>query len=120
MVAAAGAGPRPVHHTSLTEEKFTVIIETLLNPNTKRSAKAIAEKMRREQGISRAVESFHSNLPQANLACNLLPTESGIWMYDAKALKKQGKKVTDGLILSSKAVTVLSEHKLLDLTKLNL
>ncbi|KAF5845603.1 hypothetical protein GGP41_009386 [Bipolaris sorokiniana] len=120
MVAAAGAGPRPVHHTSLTEENFTVIIETLLDPNTKRSAEAIAAKMRCEQGVKRAVESFHSNLPQKNLACSLLPTESGVWMYDAKALKKQGKRATEGIRLSPKAITVLSKHKLLDLTKLNL
>ncbi|XP_014560771.1 glycosyltransferase family 1 protein [Bipolaris victoriae FI3] len=120
MVAAAGAGPRPVHHTSLTEENFTVIIKTLLDPNTKRSAKAIAAKMQCEQGVRRAVESFHSNLPRTNLACSLLPTESGVWMYDAKALKKQKKKAIEGLRLSPKAVTVLSKHKLLDLTNLNL
>jgi sterol 3beta-glucosyltransferase len=101
MVAAAGAGPRPVHHTSITEANFTVIVETLLDPNTKRAAEAIAVKMRREQGVRRAVESFHRNLPQA--------------------LKKQGKKkVTEGLRISPKAVTVLSKHKMLDLTKLKL
>lgn len=121
MVAAAGAGPRPVHHKSITEANFTVIVETMLDPNTKRAAEAIAVKMRREQGVRRAVESFHSNLPQANLACSLLLTESAVWMYDAKALKKQGKKkVTEGLRLSPKALTVLSKHKMLDLTKLKL
>lgn len=121
MVAAAGAGPRPVHHTSLTKENFAAIIETLLNPSTKRAAEAIAVKMRRERGVRRAVESFHGNLPQANLTCSLLPTESGVWMYDAKALKKQGKKkVTEGLRLSPKAVAVLSKHKMLDLTKLKM
>jgi sterol 3beta-glucosyltransferase len=121
MVAAAGAGPRRVHHTSITESNFTVIVETLLDPKTKCAAEAIALKMRREQGVRRAVESFHNNLPQANLACSLLPTEIGVWMYDAKALKKQGKKkVTGGLRLSPKAVTVLSNHKMLDLTKLKM
>jgi sterol 3beta-glucosyltransferase len=121
MVAAAGAGPRPVHHKSLTRENFTVIIETLLDPSTKRAAEAIAVKMRREQGVRRAAESFHRNLPQANIACSLLPTESGGWIYDAKALKKQGKKkATEGLRLSPKAVTVLSKHKMLDLTKLKM
>jgi len=120
MVAAAGAGPRPIHHTSLTEENFTAIIKTLLEPNTKRAAEAIAAKMQREQGVERAVESFHGNLPQANLVCSLLPTESAVWVYDAKALKKQGKKVTGRLKLSPKAVTVLSKHKMLDLTKLKL
>lgn len=121
MVAAAGAGPRPVHHASITEVNFTAIVETLLDPNTKRAAEAIAAKMRREEGVKRAVESFHSNLPQVNLACSLLPTESGVWMYDAKALRKQGKKkAAEGLRLSTKAVTVLSKHKMLDLTKLKL
>lgn len=118
MVAAGGAGPRPVHHKSLTEENFTKIIETLLEPNTKRAAEAIAAKMQREQGVRCAVESFHGNLPRADLACSLLPTESAVCTYDAKALKKQGKKVAEGLKLSPKAVTVLSKHKLLDLTKL--
>lgn len=121
MVAAAGAGPRPVHHTSLTEENFTVIIETLLDPNTKLAAEGIAVKMRRERGVKRAAESFHSNLPQANLACSLLPAESGVWIYDAKALKKQTKKkITEDLRLSPKAVAVLTKHKMLDLTKLKM
>ena len=67
------------------------------------------------------MESFHRNLPQANFACSLLPTEIGVWGYDAKALKKQGKKkVPEGLRLSPKAVTALSKHEMLDLTKLKM
>jgi len=120
MVTAAGAGPRPVHHTALTKENFTVIIETLLHPSTKHAAGLIAAKMQCEHGVERAVEGFHANLPQ-DLACSLLPIERGVWTYDAKALKKQGKKkITRGLRLSPKAITVLSEHKMLDLTKLKL
>ncbi|EUC40184.1 glycosyltransferase family 1 protein [Bipolaris oryzae ATCC 44560] len=42
VVAAADTGPRPVPHASLTEKSFTVIIETLLDPNIERSAKDIA------------------------------------------------------------------------------
>jgi sterol 3beta-glucosyltransferase len=121
MVAAAGAGPRPIHHTALTEENFTTIIETLLNPSTKRAAETIAKNMRHENGVKRAADSFHRNLPKATLACSFLPHESGVWVYDARALKKSGKKkAKEGIRLSPKAVTVLSERKLLDLTKLKL
>lgn len=51
MVASAGAGPRPVHHTALTKESFTVIIEILLHPSTKYAAGVIAAKMQREHGV---------------------------------------------------------------------
>lgn len=75
MVAAAGAGPRPINHKTLNEENFTAAIRFLLYPTTKRAAESISNKMHSENGVKRAVASFHDNLPDQGLSCDLLPQE---------------------------------------------
>jgi sterol 3beta-glucosyltransferase len=121
MVAAVGAGPRPVHHKSLNQDDFIAIIQTLLDARTKRAAEGIAMKMRGENGVQFASESFHRNLPQTQISCELLPDQSAVWTYATKARKPGEKKKSKmELRLSSKAVAVLSHNKLLDLSKLKL
>lgn len=131
MVAAAGAGPRPIDHKILNEENLTAAIRHLLSPQTKQAAHNIAIKMRSENGVKLAVECFHRSLPYEGLTCDLLPQESAAWIYDAKASKKSNdlqkgnenkerKKYKGSLKLSPKAVAVLSEHNLIDLKKLKL
>jgi len=138
MVAAAGAGPRPINRKTLNEGNFTAAIRLLLSPATKKAAEAISNKMRSENGVKRAVASFHRNLPDQGLTCDLLPHECAAWIYDPKADKiskqrgkerenkkskmqrnhdksNKSKKGRDILKLSAKAVTILTEHDQIDL-----
>jgi sterol 3beta-glucosyltransferase len=119
MVAAVGAGPRPVDHQSLNEDNFAAIIQTLLDARTKRAAEEISIKMRGENGVQFASESFHRNLPRTEMSCQLLPDQSAVWIYATKARNPgEKKKSKRELRLSPKAVAVLSHNKLLDLKKL--
>lgn len=121
MVAKAGVGPRPINHRELNEENLVNAIETLLAPDTKAAAARIADTMRAEDGVSQAVQSFHHQLPRETLTCDLLPGEAAAWSYDAKRLhKKDRKRFKHGLRLSPRALSVLSTHQRLDLTKVQL
>ncbi|KAI6799431.1 glycosyltransferase family 1 protein [Hortaea werneckii] len=119
MVATAGAGPRPIHHKSLSLANLTAAIRTLLDPSTKRAASVIATQMRQENGVKRAAESFYSSLPADNLTCELVPTEFASWEYEVRNLNKKGaKKSKRALRLSAKAVAVLNKYERLELDKL--
>jgi sterol 3beta-glucosyltransferase len=121
MVAKAGAGPFPVNHKELNVENLAKAVETLLAPTTKAAAIRIAETMRTENGVSQAVQSFHHHLPRETLTCDLLPGEVAAWTYEAKRLsKKDRKRFKNGLRLSPRALSVLSNRQRLDLTKVQL
>ncbi|WQF79040.1 Putative UDP-glucuronosyl/UDP-glucosyltransferase [Colletotrichum destructivum] len=125
MVAAAGAGPRPVGRKELVEATLVAGIQTLLSPDTKRASQKISEMMKKESGVKRAVQSFHRNLPFDTMTCDLLPEEYAVWTYRSKLLqKKQRKKYTNGLKISPRAVRILNNNNnnnnSLDLTKLEL
>ena len=129
-MAAAGAGPHPINYKALNEENFAAAIQLLLSPATKKAAETIATKMRSENGVKRAVESFHASLPFEGLTCDLLPHESAAWIYSGKAgkkserqpkeEKKKSRKSKVSLRLSAKAVAVLTEHDQIDLKHLKL
>lgn len=121
MVAAAGAGPRPINHRQLDEENLTAAIQRLISPATGDAARRISDSMRTENGVKHAVQSFHQHLPKETLVCDLLPGEPATWTYDAKFLKKKHRKrFKKGLRISSRALSVLSQKQVLDLTKLRL
>lgn len=121
MVAKAGAGPFPVSHKELDLETLTKAIDMLLAPATKAAAVRIAETMRTENGVAQAVQSFHHHLPRETLTCDLLPGEAAAWTYDAKRLSKSDRKrFKDGLKLSPRALSVLSNRQKLDLAKVQL
>lgn len=120
-MARAGAGPSPISHKELNLKNLAKAIETLLAPSTKAAAVRIAETMRTENGVSRAVESFHRHLPRGTLTCDLLPGRAAAWTYDAKYLsKKDRKNFENGLRLSPRALSVLSKRQRLDLTNVQL
>ncbi|KAG9499326.1 hypothetical protein J7337_010146 [Fusarium musae] len=117
----AGAGPFPIRHKELDIDNLTKAIETLLAPNTKTAALRISETMRTENGVAQAVQSFHHHLPRDTLTCDLLPGEAAAWTYDAKRLdKKDRKRFKNGLRLSPRALSVLSNRQKIDLTKMQL
>ncbi|KAF5597576.1 glycosyltransferase family 1 [Fusarium subglutinans] len=121
MVAKAGAGPFPIRHKELEIDSLTKAIETLVAPATKTAALRISQTMRTENGVAQAVQSFHHHLPRDTLTCDLLPSEAAAWIYDAKRLdKKTRKRFKNGLRLSPRALSVLSNRQKIDLTKMQL
>ncbi|KAJ7182660.1 putative sterol glucosyltransferase [Mycena crocata] len=88
MVAAAGAGPKPIPHKVLDAQNLAKAIIFCLTPEATLSARAIASKMSSESGIKTAVDSFHANLPLERLQCDILPNRPAAW-----TIKKGNKKI---------------------------
>ncbi|TEY66031.1 hypothetical protein BOTCAL_0134g00020 [Botryotinia calthae] len=104
MIAAAGAGPLPLHYKSLNHDNLTQAIQYCLTPAVMSAAAEISERMRQESGVQRAVQSFHTNLPVDALRCDILPNQA--------AQEQEGsKKATK---LSDQAAFILVEHKKID------
>ncbi|THY82256.1 UDP-Glycosyltransferase/glycogen phosphorylase [Aureobasidium pullulans] len=112
MVAAAGAGPKPIHHQSLTAENLGAAIRFLTTPEAAYAAQQIALRMSTENGIKTAVQSFHRNLPRQRICCDLIPRLPAVWTY--KASSKQTVK------LSKLAAEVLADHLKINEKKLGL
>ncbi|GAM40538.1 hypothetical protein TCE0_039r12963 [Talaromyces pinophilus] len=104
MIAAARAGPSPIHHKSLNENNLAEAIRYCLTPEAVNAAAEISRKMKAESGIQAASRSFHCNLPVEALRCDLLPDEPAVWLY-AKSKKKKPLKLSD------KAAFILTENK---------
>ncbi|PVH84848.1 glycosyltransferase family 1 protein [Cadophora sp. DSE1049] len=86
MVAAAGAGPKPIHHSSLQSRNLADAIIFCLTPDAANAARSISEKMKTEDGVKAAAVSFHANLPPHGIECDFLPDQPAVWKY------KQGKR----------------------------
>lgn len=66
-VASLGVGIPPIPRQDLTAEKFAAAIRTATSEQAmKDRACALAEKIRSENGVARAVEIFHRHLPNHN------------------------------------------------------
>src|SRR5690349_11571181 len=98
MVAAAGAGPKPIHERKLTAENLADAIRFCLTPEAAVAAQGIAEKMSAEDGVETAVRSFHDNLPVESMRCSLLGDRPAVWKY---------KRGTASLNLSAAAAGIL-------------
>ena len=107
MIAAARAGPYPIHHRSLNKSNLAEAIQYCLTPEAVNAAAEISRKMKAENGVRAAAHSFHSNLPVGALRCDLLPDEPAVWLY-AKSKSKKPLKLSD------KAAFILAEHKKID------
>ncbi|KAJ7905039.1 hypothetical protein B0H13DRAFT_2023706 [Mycena leptocephala] len=105
MVAAAGAGPKPIPHKELDVPKLVDAITFCLTPAAASAARTIADKMRSESGVETAVASFHANLPLARLKCDILPDRPATW-----TLRKGRRK----LRLSKLAAEVLVQNSKCD------
>ncbi len=81
MVAAAGAGPRPIPHKQLTSENLAQAIEFCLTEAASTAAITMSQKMRTEFGVQQAVESFHNNLPLPRMRCHILKDQPATWSY---------------------------------------
>ena len=109
MVAAAGAGPKPIPFKALTVETLSKAISFCLTPAAAVAAKGIAEKMKAESGVRAAVKSFHDNLPLDSMQCDLFPDQPAVWEY-----RKRSKKIK----LSKLAVDVLAQQSTIEKTRL--
>ncbi|CZR62698.1 related to sterol glucosyltransferase [Phialocephala subalpina] len=102
MVAARGAGPKPIPHKTLNVENLAAAISFCLTPEANSAAKEIAYQMQLESGVKTAVNSFHANLPIEKLSCDIISDQPASWTY-----KRKGKS----LKLSKLAVEILSEGR---------
>ena len=105
MVAAAGAGPKPIQHEALTSEILAEAIKFCLMPEAAAAARKIAETMKSESGVQAAVASFHAHLPRDRMPCDILPDHPAAW------ITTKGKK---RLNLSKTAVGILLEQARID------
>lgn len=105
MIAAARAGPQPIHHKLLDENNLAEAIRYCLTAEAVNAAAEISQKMRAENGVQTAAQSFHDNLPVDALRCDLLPDEVAVWLYT---------KSKETFRLSDKAAFILTEHKNID------
>lgn len=68
MVAASGAGPKPIDHKALDAEGLAHVISFCLTPQAAAGAKELAKKMRSESGPRwhRFTQIFFSNTSNAH------------------------------------------------------
>ncbi|KAM0325766.1 hypothetical protein ACHAQA_007067 [Verticillium albo-atrum] len=111
MIAEAGAGPPPIPYAALTSRKLADGLTYALSPQALAAALEIANTMSVEQGARVAVESFHKHLPRQGLRCELFPQEAAAWRY---------KGEHRGVLLSKRAVGILSSRGVLEAKKLKL
>lgn len=110
MVAAAGAGPKPIPHKLLTTQNLTDAISFCLTPSAKAAAQSIASRMATEQGVYAAVQSFHANLPLETMKCAILPYTLASWTY---------KKGSNPIHLSKLTAQILIENGIIFPTDLS-
>ena len=79
MVYKAGAGPEAIPYKKLTAEKLAENIKIALEPSVQRKAHELAEKIRGEDGPSKAAADFHSMPQMRNVACFLLRDHVAVW-----------------------------------------
>jgi hypothetical protein len=116
MVGAAGAGPMPIHHKSLTCENLVEAFEFCLSPQALEAAERLAVCMRQESGVATAVQSFYSNLPMKKLVCDILPTEPAVWTHKGpkrslKISNLAAEILSDNLRIAQEELEMLVSHQ---------
>jgi hypothetical protein len=112
VIAAAGAGAKPIAPKDLSSPVLTEAIQFCLKPTVKEAAQTISAKMQNESGVKTAVESFHRHLPSNRLACDLLEGYPAVWSYKASP--------TRTVKLSALAAEILVRDGQLDKNELKL
>ncbi|KPA38834.1 udp- transferase [Fusarium langsethiae] len=113
MVHAAGAGPMPIPQKILNSQNLSQAIRDCLTPGALAAARGMAEKMRQENGVRQAVNSFHANLPLDKMRCDIIPGLPAAWSY---------KTGSQHLKLSKAAAEILTDSgrvKWVDLKRRN-
>lgn len=111
MIAAAGAGPKPIPHKELSVTNLANAIRYCLSDEAIGAAASIARKMQSESGVQAAARSFHANLPAESLQCDLLPGFPAVWSYKkgrrrlklsklaAEVIRSENPKAFDNLVM---------------------
>ncbi|KAK4099183.1 glycosyltransferase family 1 protein [Parathielavia hyrcaniae] len=84
MVAAAGAGPSPIPQKKLNVANLGDAIRFCLTPEASNAAQTMATQMRSENGVARAIASFHANLPLDKMRCDVMPHLAAAWSLKTK------------------------------------
>lgn len=71
MVHRSGAGPAGCPISKLTLARFQEALDVLRAPKTQDRARSLAALMNAEDGVSEGVNSFHRNLPVADMLCEV-------------------------------------------------
>ncbi|KAJ7489441.1 putative sterol glucosyltransferase [Mycena latifolia] len=104
MVAATGAGSKPIPHQALDARSLAQAITYCLTPEAAAAARAIASKMRSESGVKTAVASFHANLPLERLQCDIFPDRSAAWTVKKGKRKIRLSKLAAEVLIQSSSV----------------
>ncbi|KAK6837332.1 hypothetical protein RU639_001540 [Aspergillus parasiticus] len=81
IVAASGAGPKPIPGHQLNALNLAEAIGSCLQPSALAAAQQLAWKMKSELGTQAAVASFHRQLPLSRMKCHILPDQPAVWEY---------------------------------------
>ena len=101
MVAAAGAGPRPIRGKTLNSQNLQEAISFCLSEEAAEAAGNLARKLHADLGVKAAMASFHRHLRAERLSCDLAPERPAVW---ACSISKRGLK------LSSICAEILIDH----------
>eukprot|EP00529_Nitzschia_sp_RCC80_P017449 CAMPEP_0113453550 /NCGR_PEP_ID=MMETSP0014_2-20120614/7412_1 /TAXON_ID=2857 /ORGANISM="Nitzschia sp." /LENGTH=834 /DNA_ID=CAMNT_0000344941 /DNA_START=35 /DNA_END=2539 /DNA_ORIENTATION=- /assembly_acc=CAM_ASM_000159 len=71
MVNRAGVGPKPCVSWKLTDTILAEKFKELTDPETKRKAEELAEKMNKEDGIQGGLDHWLHDLPRDNMLCDI-------------------------------------------------
>ncbi|KAJ7853535.1 hypothetical protein B0H14DRAFT_3085621 [Mycena olivaceomarginata] len=102
MVAAAGAGPKPIHHKKLDVKTLATAIAFCLTPEAIAAARTIADKMRSESGVKTAVASFHANLPLNRMKCDIMADRPAAWKIEKGGRTMRLSKVAAEVLIRNK------------------
>ncbi|CAG8902486.1 unnamed protein product [Penicillium egyptiacum] len=112
MVAASGAGPKPIPYREVNADNLAEAIGFCLQHSALAAAQDMAFKMRSESGVQAAVASFHRQLPLEKMKCQILPDQPVVWEFQ--------KSFSKPIYLSNIAAQILSENQQIDPRHLHL
>lgn len=104
MVAAAGAGPKPIPHKRLTTQNLAAAIQFCLSEKAQSAAKHMAAKMKTEFGVQDAAGSFHAMLPADAMRCDLIHGEAACWSYKQSGKRLKLSKVAAEILINNSEI----------------
>ncbi|KAK8141720.1 hypothetical protein G3M48_009998 [Beauveria asiatica] len=100
MVAASGAGPTPIPANQLNCTNLANAIRFCHTSAATSAAASLAERMKSESGVRRAVASFHANLPLESMRCDVLPNLAASWQCRIDGTQYKLSKAATQVLLS--------------------
>lgn len=79
MVAAAGAGPKPIPQRQVTAEGLAEAIRFCRTKDVQDAATRLSAQIKREDGVQVAVRAFYDKLPLGKMRCDILPDQPASW-----------------------------------------